>query len=204
MRREKVTPGRRRRSRALPKTTVAGRARESGDDDRLPGTKRRKAAAGGRARAAKRGMVEQGADSLGGAPFDELVRLRLLAPGDALLGLVLAAAGERYRSLWRDAGRANIPSTAQGKKKGASAFAAPAVTRRDAARQDAYRRAREALPPEQRRVLDEVLLAEVDLATAGRNASGRRDEQQAIAIAIDRLACGCAILARHFGLLSRA
>jgi hypothetical protein len=56
------------------------------------------------------------------------------------------------------------------------------------------------LCPDHRGVLDQVLFAEIDLATAGRNASGRADEKQAVAVAIDRLACACATLALHFGL----
>jgi hypothetical protein len=145
------------------------------------------------------------AAGVGRASFDEHVRLGLLAPGDPSRNTILAAAGERYRALWREAGRsAPVALGTPTADATASAFAAKPFSGRQAACREEYRRAREALPTEQRGVVDSVLLAEADLATAGRNASGRLEEGQAIVVATDRLACGCAILARHFGMLPPA
>jgi hypothetical protein len=137
------------------------------------------------------------------APFDRLASRCLLAPKDTDKNRVLATAGERYRELWYISGLGPIRAqdlTREGDR--VSIPWAPFQSERQASARLSYRRAREALHTEHRAVLDQVLLAEVDLATAGRNASGRVQETAAVAIAVDRIACACYTLAVHFGMLA--
>ena len=136
------------------------------------------------------------------APFDRLVSRCLLAPGNSHRNAILAQAGERYRELWHLAGLGPISAQDMTREGHGSSPWAPFRTEHQLANRIAYRKAREALQSEHRMVLDEVVLAEQDLATAGRNASGRWQETAAIAVAVDRIACACATLARHFGTLA--
>jgi hypothetical protein len=199
-RRKKSGGARRSKSKDARTRVVVSGAAFVKDDNPAASTRRprraRGASTGGRSR---RRLIPERVDE---TSFDAIVRLGLLDPRDPLHNAVLAAAGARYRSLWREAGRwASVAPGTPAVGVQESAFAGKSLSAGQAARRDEYRRAREKLPAEQRGVLDEVLLAEGDLATAGRNASGRQEESQAVVVATDRLACGCAILARHFGLL---
>jgi hypothetical protein len=139
---------------------------------------------------------------VGDAPFDRLVRRALLAPNNSHRNALLGVAGERYRELWILAGLGPIRAQDLTRER-TSAFSqwSPWRSQSIANNRIEYRKARLAVLPEHRMVLDEVVLAEVDLITAGRNATGRRDDTAATAVAVDRLACACASLARHWGIL---
>lgn len=144
------------------------------------------------------------------APFDRLIARQQLCPppSESRPGEIEAAryrnaklgeAGDRYRKLWYQAGLGPISAQDLTREGGrGSAPWAPYRSESQASARMEYRAAREALHTDHRSVLDQVLLAEVDLVTAGRNATGRRDDTAAAAIAVDRIICACATLVVFF------
>jgi len=155
-------------------------------------------------------------------PLEQLKRRQLLAPDvtisvrgsdgrmtakrvdRAYENIGLAMAGERYYSLWAEWNQDQIGSS--NFEFSSSAGLSPSFFK-TLAQLDSWQRwkaAREAIYKPHQSIVDDIILAEIDLLETGRKHTAYTGRDTAIAVALDRLRLGLAELAHHFGVLRRS
>jgi hypothetical protein len=98
----------------------------------------------------EQGTVKSSHIGLADSPFQRLARHGELAPRDQHRNAILAAAGERYRELWYQAGQVGLVALDMTHET-RGAFPSMPFSEQQAVKRDQYRRARQALPRPSRR-----------------------------------------------------
>jgi hypothetical protein len=136
-----------------------------------------------------------------------LARLRArnqLASGHdaAVRNAALAAAGERFRAHWHNAGLAPLNAIDPSRERVSGGNMAGLLrTERQLAHFQAYAAALEVMTADSRRTVEAIVLHDREPVDVGREVSGYRQQQQSTAVALYLLRAGLQALAQHFGLL---